>query len=74
MLLVLAHGGWRVACRLDEAEGVSSFVQSDIQAPPTTLQAGGQTPVNGIFESGNGPGVGWLNIGSLFEAFDAAAR
>ena len=72
MLLVLAHGGWRVACRVDDAEGVSSFVQSDLQAPPSTLQAA--THIKGIFESGNGPGVGWLAVDSLFEAFDAAAR
>lgn len=72
MLLVLAHGAWRVACRVDKAEGMSSFAQADLQAPPSTLQAA--THVKGVFESGNGPGVAWLDMGSLFEAFDAAAR
>lgn len=72
MLLVLAHGSWRVACRVDHAEGMAEFAQPDLQATPSTLQAA--THVKGIFESGNGPGVGWLDIGSLFEAFDAAAR
>ncbi|MEI6071296.1 MAG: chemotaxis protein CheW [Verrucomicrobiae bacterium] len=74
MLLVLARGGWRVACRVDEAEGMSSFVQSDLQATPSTLQSAGHAHVKGIFESGNGPGVGWLDADSLFEAFDAATR
>ncbi len=74
MLLVLSHGGWRVACRVDEAEGVSAFAPSDIQPTPSTLQAAGRTHVKGIFESENGPGVGWLDASSLFEAFDAAAR
>jgi chemotaxis signal transduction protein len=74
MLIVLTHGGWRVACRVDEAEGVSSFAPSALQAPPTTLEAAGRSRVKGIFESGSGPGVGWLDVDSLFSAFDAAAR
>lgn len=74
MLLVLARGGWRVACRVDAAEGVSSFAQSDLQPPPSTLQAAKRSHVKGIFESGNGVGIGWLDAGSLFDAFDAATR
>ena len=74
MLLVLAHRGWRVACRVDEAEGMASFVQSGLQPPPVTLQAAGRAHVRGIFESETGPGVGWLDVDSLFGAFDAAAR
>ena len=74
MLLVLNHGGWRVACRVDDAEGVSSFARSDLQAPPATLQAADHTHVKGILESGNGPGVGWLDVASLFEAFDLTMR
>jgi chemotaxis signal transduction protein len=74
MLLVLAHGGWRVAARVDEAEGVSAFAQSSLQPTPSTLQASGRTHVKGIFESGDGRGVGWLDVNSLFGAFDAAAR
>ena len=74
MLLVLSHGGWRVACRVDAAEGVSSFVQSDLQSPPSTLQATARTHIKGIFDSGNGTGIGWLDVTSLFGAFDAATR
>lgn len=74
MLLVLTHGGWRVACRVDEAEGVSSFAPSSLQPPPTTLESAGRSHVKGIFDFGSGPGVGWLDADSLFNAFDAAAR
>jgi len=74
MLLVLIHEGWRVACRVDDAEGVSSFSPSALQTTPTTLEAAGRSHVRGIFESGSGSGVGWLDVESLFNAFDAAAR
>ena len=74
MMLVLANGGWRVACRVDEAEGVSSFEKADMQPPPSTLQAAGHSHVRGIFESGDGAGLGWVGVDSLFGAFDAAAR
>jgi len=74
MLILLSHGGWRVACRVDDTEGVTAFPQSSLRPPPATLHAGGRARVKGIFESENGSGVGWLDAASLFEAFDAAAR
>lgn len=74
MLIVLAHEGWRVAVRVDDAENVSSFAQASLQATPSTLQASGHTHVKGVFESSDGAGVGWLDVHSLFAAFDAATR
>lgn len=72
MMLVLSHRGWRVACRVDAAEGVSGFAQSDLQPPPATLRPAGRSHVKGIFHSENE--IAWLDASSLFEAFDAAAR
>lgn len=74
MLLVLAHKGWRVACRVDAAEGVSGFERSALRPPPATLLAGARPHVKGIFPAGDNPDVAWLDAASLFTAFDAAAR
>jgi chemotaxis signal transduction protein len=72
MMLVLAHRGWRIACRVDAAEGVSGFARSVLQPPPSTLRSAGRSYVKGIFHSEND--IAWLDLPSLFEAFDAAAR
>jgi chemotaxis signal transduction protein len=73
MLLALTQRGWRVACRVDEAAGVAEFKPSALRPAPATLQATGRSHVKGIFTSGGGRDVAWLDAGSLFEAFDAAA-
>jgi chemotaxis signal transduction protein len=74
MLLVLAHNGWRVACRVDVAEGVCGFERSALRPPPATLPEGTRPHVKGIFPSEENPDVAWLDARSLFAAFDAAAR
>lgn len=74
MMLVLSHGGWRVACRVDEAFGVSEFDRASLLPLPATSQAAGRSHLVGILPGGDGHDVGWLEAGSLFEAFDAAAR
>ena len=74
MMLVLLNGGWRVACRVDEAFGVSEFDRSSLQPTPSSYQASGRTHLQGIMPAADGRDVGWLDASSLFEAFDVAAR
>lgn len=73
MMVVLAHEGWRVACRADEALGVFEFERSALLPAPSTLQATGRAVVKAIFPSSCGD-VCWLDAAALFGAFDAAAR
>ncbi len=74
MMLVLAHRGWRIACRVDGAGGVAAYEQSALLPLPATLQATSRTHLKGIFAARNGRDIGWLDAGSLFDAFDSAAR
>ena len=73
LLLVLAHGGWRVACRVDAADGVAEFEPGTLLPPPATLQATSRCLVQGLFAAGDGRDVAWLNVSALFDAFEAAA-
>jgi len=72
MLLVLTHGAWRVACRVDAAEGVAEFTTADLLPVPATLHATGRAHVTGTFAAD--PDIHWLSATSLFDAFDRAAR
>jgi len=73
MLLVLVQPGWRVACRVDFSEGILEFDRSALMPVPSTLQATGRRHVKGIFPAEPGD-VRWIDAGTVFEAFDAAAR
>jgi chemotaxis signal transduction protein len=74
MMLVLALHGWRVACRVDAAEGVTEFDRSSLVPVPATLDGARRAYVNGIFPSHNAQDIAWLNVDSLFNAFEAATR
>jgi len=72
MILVLMRHAWRVACRVDACEGMAEFEPSALHPPPATLLAAARTHLKGIFSSGEGPDVAWLDVDSLFGAFDTA--